>query len=81
MTVVNLVNIIGHFGIILNHHFLTKMTVVLAKTVSSMLQHTPFWSGRHIKGEFSSQYPYSGYSIHVFAGDEEVSNLPVESGR
>ena len=34
--------------------------------------HTPFWSGRHIKGEFSSQYPYSGYSIHVFAGDEEV---------
>lgn len=34
-------------------------------------QHTPFWSGRHIKGEFSSQYPYSGYSIHVFAGDEE----------
>ena len=44
-------------------------------------QHTPFWSGRHIKGEFSSQYPYSGYSIHVFAGDEEVSNLSVENGR
>ena len=44
-------------------------------------QHTPFWSGRHIKGEFSSQYPYSGYSIHVFAGDEEVGKPLFESGR